>query len=246
MRRGYSLGAAPTGCPPLACPPQRFFLQPAGSRSESDTPALTVSLLLLARLQHWARPPSGAVRIILALRHIPTRLLSPPRRRLHSPAEALPRVPSPRPQSPPQGPPGGSAEAPESLGASPFPAVERRRADSPAQPPPALSAPRSCHPAAALLRAPGLSSPIGALPRRGGGGGGDSPRRRMSGAWAAEGSRAGGCVRPRADPVPRGQMPPALARPPALSSGVPAPAARGPRSLYPPAAASSAGAAASL
>nr|XP_045247745.1 collagen alpha-2(I) chain-like [Macaca fascicularis] len=159
-----------------------------------------------------------------------------PRRRLQSLAEAD----SPGPFPPvskflPQGPPGSAAEAPESWGTSPFPDLERSRADSAAQPPrPPWSVPRSCHPAAALLRTLGLSSvdPRAALAR-----GGDrvrprvltpplsgAARRRMSGARAAEGSRAGGCVRPRADPVPLGAKSPALA----------GPRSSAPRSQHPP------------
>lgn len=107
-----------------------------------------------------------------------------------------------------------------------------RTAQPSPRPPP--GAPRSCHPAAALLRALGLSSPDPRRPWHGGGGRqgprvltppqDGAARRRMSGAWAAAGSRAGGCVRPRADPVPRGAMPPALGRPPPSA----------PRSLRPP------------
>lgn len=60
-----------------------------------------------------------------------------PRRRLQSPAEALRLGPLPRPRVPAAGAARGSAEAPGSPSASPFLAVEQRRADSPAQPPPA-------------------------------------------------------------------------------------------------------------
>lgn len=83
-----------------------------------------------------------------------------PRRRLQSLAKA--DSPGPFPpvsKSLPQGPPGSAAEAPESWGTSPFLDLERSRADSAAQPPcPPWSAPRSCHPAAALLRTLELSS----------------------------------------------------------------------------------------
>nr|XP_037856688.1 translation initiation factor IF-2-like [Chlorocebus sabaeus] len=83
-----------------------------------------------------------------------------PRLRFQSLAEA--DSPGPFPpvsKSLPQGPPGSAAAAPESWGTSPFLDLERSRADSAAQPPcPPWSAPRSCHPAAALLRTLGLSS----------------------------------------------------------------------------------------
>lgn len=89
------------------------------------------------------------------------RLPFPPRRRLRGPAEALSPEPPPLvPKAPPQGPPRGSAEAPESRSASPLLTAEYRRADSPSPAPrPPSSAPRSCHPAAALPRALGLSPP---------------------------------------------------------------------------------------
>lgn len=89
------------------------------------------------------------------------RLPFPPRRRLRGPAEALSPEPPPLfPKAPQQGPPRGSAEAPESRSASPLLTAEYRRADSPSPAPrPPSSAPRSCHPAAALPRALGLSPP---------------------------------------------------------------------------------------
>lgn len=98
------------------------------------------------------------------------RLPFPPRRRLRGPAEALRPEPPPLvPKAPPQGPPRGSAEAPEARSASPLLTAESRRADSPSPAPrPPSSTPRSCHPAAALPRALGLSplAPRAARARR--------------------------------------------------------------------------------
>lgn len=76
--------------------------------------------------------------------------------------------------------------------------------------------------------------------------GSGAARRRLRGAWAAEGSRAGWvCVAARGPGAP-GRDASSLGPAPTLSSAVPAPAARGRRSQCPPAAASSASAAASL
>lgn len=148
--------------------------------------------------------------------------------------EALGPGPLPSPRYPAAGAAGGCAESPECLSTSSFWVLEQSWADSPAPRLPS-SAPKSCHPATALRCALGLPGPDprAALVKGRGSSWGHrySPRpwsgaarRRMSGAWAAEESCSGGCVRPCADPGPRGAMPPALARSPPLA----------PRSLRPP------------
>ena len=118
---------APTSHVPAAA------LPPCSPRaSENDSGTLAASLLLLALLQRWARSHSVAVEIILMLRHV---MPSPP---LPSSPQPLKPRRGPSPGNPPLVPkpplqgPVRSAEAPESLSASPFPAAGRRWADSPA------------------------------------------------------------------------------------------------------------------
>ncbi|CAI9164102.1 unnamed protein product [Rangifer tarandus platyrhynchus] len=183
------------------------------------------------------------------------RLPFPSRRRLRGPAEALRPEPPPLvPEAPPQGPPRGSVEAPQSRSASSLLTAEDRRTDSPSPAPrPPSSAPRSCHPAAALPRALGLSPPAPRAARARGEAQTGAPvltppqerrcppqdewspgRRRKS-------RRVGVCgsARTRCPGARRLQPRPSPGPAPALRSAVPAPAARGPRSQpHPPAAAS--------
>lgn len=103
MRRGYSLGAAPTVCPPLACPPQRFF--PVARRlrglnripkpwpfpSSSSSSRCCSSGLVLLRAR-WRLSYHCAILCPL--------LPFLPHRRLQRPAEALRPGPLPSPPNP--------------------------------------------------------------------------------------------------------------------------------------------------
>lgn len=216
VRRGYSPGAAPPGA----------HLSRARRRGVgSDARAPSVSLvLLLALLRQWARPPSGAVEISLALRHI---LPSPPLPASPPPRPSA-RVPSPRPRSPPQGPPRGLCGGARVSGRLALPG-----ADSAAQPPARTRARRGAVTGRCPSRRPRIILPGSA--RCPGAGEGAEPRPRVltppqerrlppqdARTRPPKEAAPGGCVRPRADPVPRGEMPPAPARPPR-------PQLRGPR-----------------